>query len=90
MAKKYYGGKSGDKTMGKGVVPNEGGPEVREETRYFANMPTEVKMETFPKGFGYPVDQSLYIDNVDGLDKLQNQDQAKVARTLWSPLDRRG
>ncbi len=88
MAKKKYYQEMSDKTTRRGVVPHEGGPEAREETRYFANMPTEVKMESFPRGFGYPMDESLYIDNVKGLDKLQIQDQAKVARSLWSPLDR--
>ena len=95
--KKYYQGMKdrmdesrgmSDKTTRRGVVPNESGPEAREETRYFANMPTEVVMKEYPVGFGYPMDQSLYIDNIGGLDKLQNQDQEKVARTLWSPLDR--
>lgn len=88
--KEYHEGMKAemDRTMRRGVVPHESGPEERESDRYFANLPTEVRMEQFPKGFGYPMDMSLYIDNVGGLDKLQNQDQGKVARNMWSPLDR--
>lgn len=77
----------GDMTMRRGVVPHESGPEAKESDRYFANMPTKVVMEEYARGYGYPVDQSYYIDNVGGLDSLQEQEARKIRRSMWQPLD---